>query len=205
VVTLTEKKMLDAGILEEFWPLSLDSYSGSAEVKSTIVEYIVCMKNARKLGISLFLFGMNGTGKTLLGVEVLKEALRKSYSAQFTSLGGIIQALTAGWYSDEKRRLFETRIRNVDFLMIDDVGKELRVNKSGLTEVVFDQLIRYRSFRNKPMILSSNSDINAIGNVYGMSLVSLLYGKFIPLKVVGEDYRKNNLSGTVLDRLRGKA
>ena len=201
---LTEKKMLSAGILEEFWDLDIDQFKGNEAVTKVVHEYLDNLDNARKRGISIFFYGTNGTGKTFLGVEVLKEALRKGYSAQFTSLGGVIQALTDGWYDAEKRRRYEERIRDVDFLMIDDVGKEMRVSKNGLTEMVFDNLIRYRSFRNKPMILTTNSDIESVENVYGKSIVSLLYGKFIPIRVVGEDYRKTVLAKTVLERLRSQ-
>ncbi len=201
---LTEKKMLSAGILEEFWNLDIDQFKGNEAVTKVVHEYLANLDNARKRGISIFFYGTNGTGKTFLGVEVLKEALRKGYSAQFTSLGGVIQALTDGWYDAEKRRRYEERIRDVDFLMIDDVGKEMRVSKNGLTEMVFDNLIRYRSFRNKPMILTTNSDIESVENVYGKSIVSLLYGKFIPIRVVGEDYRKTVLAKTVLERLRSQ-
>jgi len=201
---LTEKKMLSAGILEEFWDLDIDQYKGNEAVIKVVQEYLANLDNARKQGISIFFYGTNGTGKTFLGVEVLKEALRKGYSAQFTSLGGIIQALTDGWYDAEKRRRYEERIRDVDFLMIDDVGKEMRISKNGLTEMVFDNLIRYRSFRNKPMILTTNSDIESVENVYGKSIVSLLHGKFIPIRVVGEDYRKTVLAKTVLERLRSQ-
>ena len=201
---LTEKKMLRAGILEEFWDLDLDQFKGNEAVTKVVHEYLDNLDNARKRGISIFFYGTNGTGKTFLGVEVLKEALRKGYSAQFTSLGGVIQALTDGWYDAEKRRRYEERIRDVDFLMIDDVGKEMRVSKNGLTEMVFDNLIRYRSFRNKPMILTTNSDIESVENVYGKSIVSLLHGKFIPIRVVGEDYRKTVLAKTVLERLRSQ-
>ena len=201
---LTEKKMLSAGILEEFWNLDIDQYKGNEAVIKVVQEYLANLDNARKQGISIFFYGTNGTGKTFLGVEVLKEALRKGYSAQFTSLGGIIQALTDGWYDAEKRRRYEERIRDVDFLMIDDVGKEMRISKNGLTEMVFDNLIRYRSFRNKPMILTTNSDIESVENVYGKSIVSLLHGKFIPIRVVGEDYRKTVLAKTVLERLRSQ-
>jgi len=201
---LTEKKMLSAGILEEFWDLDIDQFKGNEAVTKVVHEYLDNLDNARKRGISIFFYGTNGTGKTFLGVEVLKEALRKGYSAQFTSLGGVIQALTDGWYDAEKRRRYEERIRDVDFLMIDDVGKEMRVSKNGLTEMVFDNLIRYRSFRNKPMILTTNSDIESVENVYGKSIVSLLHGKFIPIRVVGEDYRKTVLAKTVLERLRSQ-
>lgn len=201
---LTPELMLKSGILEEFWDLDISDYIGKPEVVAVVKEYLSYLGNARKKGIGMFFHGSNGTGKTFLGVEILKEALRQGYTAQFASLGGIIQALTDGWYDAEKRRRYEERIRDVDFLMIDDVGKEMRVSKNGLTEMVFDNLIRYRSFRNKPMILTTNSDIESVENVYGKSIVSLLHGKFIPIRVVGEDYRKTVLAKTVLERLRSQ-
>lgn len=199
---LTPKLMLKSGILEEFWDLDISDYIGKPEVVAVVKEYLIYLGNARKKGIGIFFHGSNGTGKTFLGVEILKEALRQGYTAQFASLGGIIQALTDGWYDTQKRLLYERRIKDVDFLMIDDVGKEMRLSKNGLTEMVFDNLIRYRTFRNKPIILTTNSDIGSIENVYGKSIVSLMYGKFIPVKVVGDDYRKKVLSRNVMERLK---
>lgn len=201
---LTSQQMLKAGILEEFWELEFEQYKGKPEVVKVLNDYRENIVNAREKGISIFLHGTNGTGKTFLGVEILKEALRKGYTVQFASLGGIVQALTDGWYDADKRLIYERRIRDVDFLMIDDVGKEMRVSKNGLTEMVFDNLIRYRTFRNKPMVLTTNSDISSIENAYGKSIISLLYGKFIPLRIIGDDYRKTVLSKNVLERLRGE-
>lgn len=192
--------MLKCGILEEFWPLEMEDFCGSSEVRALVEDYAGNLGNARKNGISVFLHGTNGTGKTMLGVCILKKALRSGYTVQCASLGGIIQAFTEGWYDDDKRRRYEETVRDVDFLMIDDVGKEYR-NRVGLTEVVFDNLIRYRTFRKKPMVLTTNSTIEAIESSYGKSLVSLLMGRFIPIAVVGPDYRKEVLSQTVRHRL----
>lgn len=201
---LTPKKMLNSGILEEYHNLSFKDYKGNPQVKAEVFQYMEHLDNAKKEGISLFLYGVNGVGKTMLGVEILKQALREGYTAQLVSLSGIIQMYSDGWYSVQKREAYDDRVRNVDFLMIDDIGKEYRSSKSGLTEVAFDNLIRYRTLRNKPMIITTNSSIDAIENVYGKSLVSLLYGKFIPIKVLGDDFRKTNLSGTVKKRLLGE-
>lgn len=200
-LTLTRKKLLNSGILEEYHTLCFEDYKGNSEVKEEVRQYMSHLANAKKEGISLFLHGVNGVGKTFLGAEVLKQALREGYSAQMVSLSGIIQMYSDGWYSTLRREAYDDRVKNVDFLMIDDVGKEFRSSKSGLTEIAFDNLIRYRTLRNKPMIITTNSSIEAIENVYGKSLVSLLYGKFIPIRVLGEDYRKTNLSKTVKQRL----
>lgn len=203
-ITLTKSLMLKSGILEEFWDLDIKQYRGKPEVVTVLKDYMEHLDSAKEKGISLFLYGSNGTGKTFLGVEILKEALRQKHTVQFASLGGIIQAFTDGWYDEKKRLMYEKRIKEVDFLMIDDVGKEMRVSKNGLTEMVFDNLIRYRTFRNKPMIFTTNSDIDSIENAYGKSIVSLMYGKFIPVKVVGKDYRKTTLSQNIMERLKGE-
>lgn len=200
---VNEKLLLKAGILEEFWPLSLDDLENES-VRNVVKDYIQNLYNARDQGIGLFFHGTNGGGKTMAGVEVLKAALEAGYTAQFASLGGIVQVFADGWTNPASKDKFERRIRDVDFLMIDDVGKEMRVSKSGLIEVVFDNVIRYRTFRNKPLILTTNSDIDAIETTYGKSVISLLRGKFLPVKVVTRDYREEVLSKTVLQRLRGE-
>lgn len=164
------------------------------KVLERVITYSRNLHIARKKGISLLLAGNNGTGKTLLGVSILKQAIRRGFTAQMTSLEGIIRVYTDGWTSIEDRKLFDQRIRNVDFLLIDDVGKEYKAKNSELTEVMFDNLIRYRVGRRKPFILTTNTDPESMLNRYGNSLMSNLEGKAIKLKVVGFDYRKVILS-----------
>lgn len=220
IVELTPKLMLQCGILEEYhdkdfsdyyghpkkwkeiepliaeWnkahpnnPIKLDFASANLLLQQ-IAEYTKNLTNARKKGISLLLAGSNGTGKTLLATSILKTAIRKGFSAQMTSLGGIIQVYTDGWADPRKRQIFDERIKNSDFLLIDDVGKEYQAKNSDLTEIMFDNLIRYRVFRRKPFILTTNTSPTDLKNRYGNSLMSLLQGKTINLRVVDGDYRK---------------
>lgn len=220
IVELTPKLMLQCGILEEYhdkdfsdyyghpkkwkeiepliaeWnkahpnnPIKLDFASANLLLQQ-IAEYTKNLTNARKKGISLLLAGSNGTGKTLLATSILKAAIRKGFSAQMTSLGGIIQVYTDGWADPRKRQIFDERIKNSDFLLIDDVGKEYQAKNSDLTEIMFDNLIRYRVFRRKPFILTTNTSPTDLKNRYGNSLMSLLQGKTINLRVVDGDYRK---------------
>lgn len=170
-------------------PINLDFDYGK-KVYDEVVEYANNLSNARKNGISLFLWGNFGTGKTLLAVCVLKEAIKQGFTAQMTSLGGIIEVYAEGWSNPSQKENFNRRVKNVDFLLIDDVGKEYRAKNNDLVEVAFDNLIRYRVFRRKPCILTTNTDISKVQTVYGQSLASLLYGKCINVEVKGGDYRK---------------
>ena len=170
-------------------PIRLDFDSANLVLKD-VADYTNNLVTAKKKGISLMLAGSNGSGKTLLATSVLKAVIRTGMSAQMASLGGIIQVYTDGWVDPVKRRLFDERIRNVDFLLIDDVGKEYQAKSSDLTEIMFDNLIRYRVGRRKPFIITTNTSPTDLRNRYGNSLMSLLVGKTISLEVIDGDYRK---------------
>jgi DNA replication protein DnaC len=164
-------------------------FDAGAKTLNEVMVYADHLANARKHGISLFLYGPNGTGKSLLSVSTLKAALRIGYRVQMTSLGGIIECYTDGWTNADRREAFNSRIKDVDFLLIDDVGKEYRSKSSDLVEVAFDNLIRYRTFRHKPFILTTNTDMTRLQNTYGKSLASLLMGRCYNIEVGGIDYR----------------
>lgn len=227
------KVLLNCGILEEYWdsdfkdfyghkekavilkekiklwnlanptnPISIDFDEGE-KILSNIMLYVDNIESARKNGISLFLWGPNGTGKTLLATSVLKAAIRKGFSAQMTSLGGIIEIYAEGWSNPQKKEVFNERIKDVDFLLIDDVAKEYRAKNNDLVEVAFDNLIRYRSFRRKPFILTTNTDITRLQGTYGKSLTSLLYGKSLSVNVSGSDFRRDIQAKSIKSILRG--
>jgi DNA replication protein DnaC len=114
----------------------------------TVKEYLEYLEDHLKNGRGLFFMGPNGVGKSFLTVEILKECIRSKITTQFASLGGLVEMFTAGWHSELQKRNFQRRIRNVKMLAIDDIEKEYR-GGSGLSEIVFDNLIRYRVQRKK--------------------------------------------------------
>jgi DNA replication protein DnaC len=181
-------------------PIRLD-YHAAADILKKVAEYAANIERAKRKGISIILGGSNGTGKTLLAVSILKRAIRKGFSAQMASLGGIIQIYTDGWSDPQKRVTFDERVKNVDFLLIDDVGKEYSAKNSDLTEVMFDNLIRYRVGRRKPFVLTTNTSASDMKNRYGNSLMSLLLGKCVAIQMVGEDYRRAILNKNLWEEL----
>ena len=183
------RKFRRAGILELWWDKDLETFQGDKKALKTVQEYLASLEDQIKNGRGLFLVGANGVGKTYLTTEVLKEAIRQGYTVQFASLGGLVEMFTAGWHSETQKRNFQRKIRNVQMLAIDDIGKEYR-GGSGMSESVFDNLIRYRVQRKKTTLLSSNIAPKDLKGIYGDSVASLLNECVKIVKVEGEDFRR---------------
>lgn len=73
----------------------------------------------RGKGISLYLHGDPGTGKTGIGVLILKEARAWGYTALFASVADLREAVRHRDYSREST--ITDKARTVDFLLLDDL------------------------------------------------------------------------------------
>lgn len=184
-------QMIDSGIFEEYHNKTVDSYA--CNVSKEVIDYVKAMiDNIREVntrGMGLFFYGPNGTGKSGLMVEILKEALRKGFTARMASLGGIIQKLSDGWYSVEAREEFITHVKRVDFLGIDEVGKEYR-GKSDLVVMAFDLVLKYREQRMLPTFMTSNKYPAELVGDYSESIISMLKSQMIPVELCGSDWRE---------------
>lgn len=185
----TKNQMLQSFIMEEYQKLSLDDFLKDCPAKDKTLIYIEEIQKMREEGIGILISGPNGTGKTFLATEVLKEALDNGYSAQVATVTGIIDIYTKGWESEPNRVFFNERIREIDFLLIDDIGKENDKSISAIGRQVIDRLIRYRSSRLKPTLYTTNATLPELGEKYGKSLMSLIVGNTLKIPVDGKDFR----------------
>ena len=151
-------------------------------------KYLEELETVRDNGMGMFFIGANGTGKSMTMAIVLKGVVDAGYSARWTSLSKLVTLTMDGWFDKEDRFWFEDRYQNVDFLAIDDVGKEYR-SRSGASEVVFDNLIRHRSQSMMPILLTSNKTPQEMKMAYGESVVSLLKWRVLIVRMDGKDYR----------------
>ena len=209
------KAQIQHGILEDFHDVDFsgfpvkDSAGNLAPERQRVLreamEYAANLKNARKEGISVWLYGSNGAGKTHLALSIQKMAIRQGYKTQFTNLSGILTLIKRSWSNPELVEVIEKRIKNADFLVIDDLGKEYKTDKNDFVEVTFDELIRYRCNRRKPVIITTNTAMEKIPTVYGNSVASLLTGNCIQIEMSGSqfpDWRRIKAQ-SLKDRLKG--
>ena len=124
-----------------------------------------------------------------------KELIAKGYKVRVYSMDEIVDKFTSSWYSDEDRRELDNVLRNIDFLGIDEFGKN--VDKDGnpvylpdLVKRVMESVIRFRVQMGKPIWFASNTDPKFVKDVFSEDIASLLREAVVPVCVRGEDFRK---------------
>lgn len=185
---LTVADMKRANVPSRFWNVKLSEIPEHLEYRDKVRKYLEKMDEMLENGIGLFLYSdENSTGKTSIAVLALKQALRLRRTAYFEESGRLKAALIRAEEFEENIPI-ERRIRTVDLLVLDDVGKEYRT-ESGFAENTIESVLRDRSQSMRPTILTSNLKPNKVEQVYSADLAALLRETTIPLKISGYDWR----------------
>ncbi len=133
---------------------------------------------------SLLFVGATGLGKTYLSTAIAKALLEQGKSVIYISAPELARRLEAARFKDEEGTL--SQFFDVDMLIIDDLGTESRTpyTVGTLTDLI-DQRIR----TNKPMLFSTNLNLEGIQKAYDERIVSRLVGHFTYCYFYGEDLR----------------
>lgn len=188
VKRLTVADMNRANVPPRFWNVKLSEIPEHLEYRDKVRKYLEKMDEMLENGIGLFLYSdENSTGKTSIAVLALKQALRLRRTAYFEESGRLKAALIRAEEFEENIPI-ERRIRTVDLLVLDDVGKEYRT-ESGFAENTIESVLRDRSQSMRLTIMTSNLKPNKIEQVYSADLAALLRETMIPLRISGYDWR----------------
>lgn len=167
--------------------LSAITSEHSNKPKEAIESYIKSLKKYRQRGTGLYLWGEEGTAKTYLGCAVLIEALRKGYSAHFTTLTDCVDNLI------RHRDAFAYVLQSSTFLMIDDMGYAYRPVRDEVSYVdsVLDKVIRARCNNLLPNILTCHKNITqlALTNPSGARIASIIKEHMKRVQFVGPNFR----------------
>lgn len=204
VDTKTRDYYLLCGIKSGLHDKTLDDFTNDEDALEKVKKYIRKSRSMYRDGLGLYLWGSNGTGKThLMGCSFMK-LISKGYKVRLFSMDEIVDKFTSSWYSDEDRHELNNILRNIDFLGIDEFGKN--VDKDGnpvylpdLVKRVMESVIRFRVQMNKPIWITSNTDPKYVNEVFSEDVASLLNEAVVPICVRGADFRK-----TILKRNKKK-
>lgn len=186
---------LMCGIKKGWHSKSLDDFTNDDEALAHVKNYLRKFAEAKESGVGLYLWGSNGTGKTHLMCCAFKELISRKQMVRVFTIDEIVDQFTASWYSPEHKRELNHMLRTVDFLGIDEFGKN--VGKDGeaiylpdMVKRIMESVIRFRVQMKRPIWFSSNTDPKFVREVFSEDIASLLNEAVIDVCVRGEDYRK---------------
>jgi DNA replication protein DnaC len=187
-------QLIRAGIPYEYRNVTSFDFSGiknKTGIKS-VQAYADNLERAREHGLSMFLTGDVDAGKTTAGCYIAIRAIQDGWPVFYTVLeklaGCWLEAVTSGG-EDRKRANTElSYIEQVDFLIIDEMGKESGKD-GGHVRTQLDTLLRGRIANGLPFICISQLDIEGIQQKYGKPLASLFTERVRHLTFIREGFR----------------
>ena len=198
--TLSALNLTRRGVPKQHHFLELsDLHDFGNEGRRQVIEYVqnYCtnLDEAFYYNKGIMLYGSNGVGKTTIASLIVKTAYKKRYTSMRCTYVDYMREYTRIWdikdinAKEEAQDLFYHNYKGVEFLVLEEVGKEV---DSKLSPVILEDLLRFREDQGLPTIICSNLLPSEIMNKYGASVGSLLKGNFTPLELVGVDKRPNS-------------
>ena len=141
---------------------------------------------SQKSGNLLFVGG-TGLGKTFLSACIARVVADRGFSVVYETANHLFSKLERAKFSgDEQARRETEKYAACDLLIIDDLGTEM---PGQFVTAALYSLMNDRLLAGKPMIISTNLNINETGVRYSPQIASRLHGGFTRLTFVGEDIR----------------
>lgn len=183
------------GIRENWFYKTVKEFENDPEAKKMVQSYLQQLKDMVRKGIGLYLWGANGTGKSHLMHCTFKALLHQRYTVKILTLDELVDKFTASWYNEEVKANFHRILLTVQFLGIDEFGKNVGADGEpnylpDLVKRVIEEVIRYRVHTKKPIWITSNTEPKNVASVFSEDVASLLSEACVPVKVCGCDYRK---------------
>ncbi|MFE4863217.1 hypothetical protein, partial [Streptomyces sp. NPDC056670] len=181
---------LNAGIGANYQRLTwADVASVDKGIVEQIMAYVLNAKRNVADGRNLVLWSQSpGTGKTLLLSLLLKALMVQTFQAHLAQFNEIIDLFTNSWRDKTEREQWNRRVRNVDILGMDDMGKENK-GRIEMVEAMVDQIIRARVSDSLPVAITTNLTPQQMQEGYGGYVMSLLSEQADFIEVTGSDYR----------------
>ena len=182
---------------ESFDQFRLDYYPDRVDPKiglniRMVMEktYQTCRKyalNFNERSGNLLFSGDTGLGKTFLSACIARAVADRGFSVVYESAGHMFTNLErAKFNGDEDARLDTKKYNDCDLLIIDDLGTEM---PGQFTTAALYSLVNDRMLAGKPMIISTNLNVEDLSRRYSPQIASRLRGSFLRVAFLGDDIR----------------
>lgn len=136
---------------------------------------------------SLYIFGKTGLGKTHLTLAAVKKIVEKGYYVLYGSASTILSSLEDEKFKQIEGKYTLKKIAQADLVVIDDLGSEF---STSFTAAAVHNIIESRLLASKPVIITTNLDINGVNSLYGERICSRIIGEYEPIMFDGQDIRQ---------------
>ena len=136
---------------------------------------------------NLLFVGGTGLGKTFLSACIARAVADRGYSVVYETASHLFGKLEqARFNSTEETRREAAKFTECDLLIIDDLGTEM---PGQFVTASLYTLLNDRLTEGKPMVVSTNLNVDEMSRRYSPQIASRLHGGFTRLTFVGEDIR----------------
>lgn len=132
-----------------------DPPSAKAErVANILKQYVEAHERVTEQGKSILLHGNSGTGKTMLGVTILNEYMKRGYTALYMKSPAVVNWAKRAWKKDPELSQDEMieKLLEPDIMLIDDIPKGVSSEKE--RQILWD-VIDGRVSNLKPTVTTS--------------------------------------------------
>lgn len=191
-------RLLDYGFPRKF----LDDVQWNIELLQSkaffppIEDYINNFDVNYKKGKGIFLTGPYGRGKTTTECVIAKSVSEKTnpkthklYSVAFDLWINLVRKM---WNDDYEIKKQAEQIMQADVLILDNIGSEIKNNNEVRDSYKerLETLLRERNNALMPTILSSNLNIDEIGEIYSQNIKDFIQQNAEVIYVSGDNYRQ---------------
>lgn len=158
------------------------------EAYRIVNEYRQNLEHNLNTGKGLILRGPAGTGKTSIGVCLLKEALAIGKGCLMISMPNLLDnMLTLSKGDNVAFMSYEQKLRNIPLLLLDDFGAEY--SKSEWVAAKVESIIIDRYNRMRPIILTTNYSEGWTKDHYSQRIYDRLRGEYREAIFMGASHR----------------
>ena len=136
---------------------------------------------------NMLFVGGTGLGKTFLAACVARTVADRGYSVGYETAAHLFSKLEQAKFTPtEDNRREAAKLTECDLLIVDDLGTEMP--GQFVTAALFS-LLNDRLIARKPMLITTNLNVEEMSRRYSPQIASRIYGGFIGKTFVGEDIR----------------
>ncbi len=174
----------------EYYPDRIDPKTGFSPRQVMERNFRICRSYAFGFSMhagNLLFIGGTGLGKTFLSACVARTVADRGYSVVYETASHLFSKLEQARFNpSEETRREAAKFTGCDLLIIDDLGTEM---PGQFVTAALYSLLNDRLLENKPMVISTNLNVDELGRRYSPQIASRLQGSFNRLNFVGEDIR----------------